>query len=78
MSKEENVADGLEEDFVEFAEELSQALIAHGLDPKDEKVQNTVAVCAQVFGQAITDMGSALTDLNDRLKRLVVAKAPRG
>jgi len=66
-----------EEDIVEFAKELSEALKSQGLDPRDKKVQDTVAVCAQVFGQLITDMGKTMTDLNDRLKGLVAVKAQR-
>jgi len=65
-----------DEDFAEFAKALSEGLVARGLDPKDKKVQDTVAVCAQIFGETITDMGKTMADFNERLKRLVAAKAP--
>jgi hypothetical protein len=62
-------------EIVEFAAELSEALVVRGLDPKDERVRKTVAVCAQVFGQVISDMGNTMTDLNERLQHLVAKKA---
>jgi hypothetical protein len=66
-----------DEEIVEFAKELSEALIAQGLNPKDDNVQKTVAVCAQVFGELISDLGKTMSDFNDRLKRLVAKKAPK-
>jgi hypothetical protein len=72
--KEQAAAD---EEVVEFTKELSEALSVQGLNPKDVKVQKTVAVCAQVFGELISDMGKTMSDFNDRLKHLVAKKAPK-
>jgi len=61
----------------EFAQELAEALAAQGLDPKDDRVHKTVAVCAQHFGELVADMGKTISELNDRLKQLVAKKAPK-
>jgi len=62
--------DGVEE----FAEEMSAALTAEGLDPSDDKVKKTVAVCARVFGNLIADMGKTMSELDEQLKQLVARR----
>ena len=77
MSGDKTKQSGADEEIGEFAKELSEALTAQDLDPKDDKVKKTVAVCAHVFGELIADMGKTMSDLDHRLKRLVAKKAPK-
>jgi hypothetical protein len=70
-NKEPRIEDGVDE----FAEDISDALTAEGLDRGDDKVKKTVAVCARVFGELIADMGKTISELDEQLKRLVARKA---